>query len=202
LATNFTTTLTRWNSTLADHDAAEAALAALKDFPRSRVYDDIIALAAEAQDRLFRIPSPTIGALRRKLEAFWTDLWEETPAADAKRGIIGDLTRIELLLLGAGPEEAAVGMDLKRVASDFAAAAREYDHYVELHREGPSDRWGASTTSDIVALMDEAEAKMLSRRPRTFRPSRQSSPQCGSISDTTRSRPRPRTSPSCATCAD
>lgn len=163
MATNhFTPNLARWNSTLADHDAAEAALVALKDLAKSRVHDDIIALAAEAKDRLFRIPSPTISALRRKLETFWTDLWEETPAADAKRGIIGDLTRIELLLLGAGPEEVAVGMDLKRVASDFAAAARDYDHYVELHREGPSDKWGASTTSDIVALMDQAEAKMLS----------------------------------------
>jgi len=65
-------------------------------------------------------------------------------------------------MAGVEPEEASGGKDLKKVASDFADAARKYDHYVELRREGPSDKWGASTTSDITTLLDEAESKMLS----------------------------------------
>jgi hypothetical protein len=162
LATDhLTINLARWNSAAANHAAAEAAMAAVKDHPQSGIRDDIVALAAEAHDRLFRIPAPTFGALRRKLESFW-DIWAETYGTDFKRIILGDLTRIELLLAGVEPEEASGGMDLKKVASDFAEAARAYDHYLELRREGPSKKWGASTTSDITALMDEAESKMLS----------------------------------------
>jgi hypothetical protein len=156
-----TPNLARWNSAAANHDTAKAALAAVKDHPPSGIRDDIVALAAEAHDRLFRIPAPTLGALRRKLEWFW-DIWAETYGTNFKRIIIGDLTRIELLLAGVEPEEASGGMDLKKVASDFADAVREYDHYAELRREGPSDKWAVSTTSDITALLDEAESKMLS----------------------------------------
>ena len=159
---HLTTNLARWNSAAANHDAAEAALAAVKDNAECSVRHEIVALAAEAHDRLFRIPAPTIGALRRKLESFWGDLFEETYGNQFRRIIIGDTVRLELLLAGVDPEEASGGMDLKKVASDFAAAAREYDHYVELRREGPSKKWGASTTSDITALLDAAESKMLS----------------------------------------
>jgi hypothetical protein len=151
----------RWNSAVANRDVAEAALAAVKDLPQSRARDDIVALAAEAHHQLFRIPAPTLGALRRKLEWFW-DIWAETYGTEFKRIILGDLTRIELLLAGVAPEEASGGMDLKKVATDFADAAGEYDHYIELRREGPSDNWGANTTSDITALLDRAESKMLS----------------------------------------
>lgn len=159
---HLTTNLARWNSAAANHAAAEAALAAVKDLPQSGIRDDIVALAAEAHDRLFRIPAPTLGALRRKLESFWGDLFEDTYGNQFRRIIIGDTVRLELLLAGVDPHEASGGMDLKKVASDFAEAAREYDHYLELRREGPSKKWGASTTSDITALMDEAESKMLS----------------------------------------
>ena len=159
---HLTTNLARWNCALADHEPAEAASAAVKDHPQSRIRDDIVALAAEAHDRLFRIPAPTLGALRRKLETFWGDVCEETYGNQFRRIIIGDTVRLELLLAGVDPEEASGGMDLKKVASDFAEAVREYDHYVELRREGPSDKWGVSTTSDITASLDEAECKMLS----------------------------------------
>jgi hypothetical protein len=163
LATDpITPNLARWNSAAADHDAADAALAAVKDLPQSSIRDEIVALAAEAHDRLFRIPAPTLGALRRKLESFWGDLFEETYGNHFRRIVIGDTVRLELLLAGVAPEEASGGMDLKKVASDFDEAARQYDHYAELRREGPSDKWGESTTSDITALLDQAESKMLS----------------------------------------
>jgi hypothetical protein len=162
LATDhLTTNLARWNSAATNYDAADAALGAVKDLPQSGIRDDIVALAAEAHDRLFRIPAPTFGALRRKLEWFW-DIWAETYGTDFKRIILGDLTRIELLKAGVEPEEASGGMDLNKVASDFDEATREYDHYTELRLEGPSDKWGASTTSDITACLDQAESKMLS----------------------------------------
>jgi hypothetical protein len=163
LATDhLTINLARWNAALANHAAAEAALAAVRDHPQSGIRDDIVALAAEAHDRLFRIPAPTLGAIRRKLESFWGDLFEESYGNQFRRIIIGDTVRLEMLLAGIDPEEASGGMDLKKVASDFDEAAREYDHYTELRREGPSDKWGASTTSDVTALLDQAESKMLS----------------------------------------
>ena len=162
MATNhLTTNLARWNSAVANHEAAEAALAAVRDKPKCGVCDDIVALAAEAHARLFRVPAPTLGALRRKLESFW-DIWDESYGANFKRIILGDLTRIELLLAGVDPHEASGGMDLKKLATEFAEAAREYDRYVKLRQEGPSNKWGQSTASDITAMMDEAEAKMLS----------------------------------------
>jgi hypothetical protein len=163
LATDhLTTNLARWNSAAANHEAAQAALAAVEESRKCSVHDEIVALAAEAHDRLFRIPAPTLGALRRKLETFWGDVFEETYGNQFRRIIIGDIVRLELLRAGVDPEEASGGMDLNKVASDFAEAAREYDHCAELRREGPSDKWGASTTSDITASLDEAESKMLS----------------------------------------
>ena len=151
----------RWNNALVDYDAAEAAAAAIKDHPQSRVRDDVIALAAEAADRVYRIAAPTLGGLRRKLELVF-DLWDDTYGTDFVRTVVGDLTRLELLLVGVDPYEASGGMDLDKVATDFTEAAREYEHYVRLHRDGPSEAWGKSSSSEITALMDEAEAKLLS----------------------------------------
>jgi hypothetical protein len=158
MADNYLTmNLARWNSALGDYDAAETALGAIKDHPQSRVRDHVITLAAEATDWLFRVPAPTLGALRQKLDSYWGDLFEQKFGNLFRRIILGDLTRIELLLAGVDPEEASGGMNLKKVASEFAEAAREYDHYVKLHREGPTD----NTAREITALMDEAESKML-----------------------------------------
>lgn len=158
---HITPNLARWNAGIADFEAANTALEALTEHPESRVRDDIAALATDASARLFRIPAPTLGTLRRKLEAYWGDVFEEVYGNEFRRVLLGDLVRIELLRAGVDPEEASGGMNLKTVASNFAEAAREYDHYMDLHREGPSDNWGSSTTSDIVALLDQAEAKML-----------------------------------------
>lgn len=158
---HLTTNLARWNSAAANHDAAEVALAAVKDLPQSGIRNDIVALAAEAHDRLFRIPAPTLGALRRKLEWFW-DIWAQTYGTNFKRIILGDLTRIELLLAGVHPEDASGGMNLKKVASAFREAALEYDRYLEFRRQVPSEKWGESTTSDIAARLGQAAAKVLS----------------------------------------
>jgi hypothetical protein len=153
----------RWNNALVDYEAAAAADAAIKAHPQGRVRDDVAALAAEAADRVYRVPAPTLGSLRQKLELLWaTKLWEETYGADFKRIALGDLTRLEMLLAGVDPYDASGGMDLDKVAADFTEAARGYDHYVHLHREGPSEAWGATTSSDVTALMDEAEAHLLS----------------------------------------
>lgn len=160
---DLTTYSARWNAALADYDAAEAATAAVKAHSQGRVRDDVVALAAEAADRVYRVPAPTLGGLRRKLELLWsTELWEETYGTDFKRIAVGDLTRLELLLAGVDPYEATGGADLDKVAADFTEAAREYDHNVQLHREGPSKAWGTSSSSDITAMMDAAEAKLLS----------------------------------------
>jgi len=152
----------RWNNALVDYDAADAAAAAVKAHPQGRVRDDVIVLAADAADRVYRVPAPTLGGLRRKLELLWTDLWEDTADANVKRTVIGDLTRIELLLAEVDPYEASGGMDLDKVAADFAEAAREYDHYIQLHRENRSDALATSSSSEFAAMMDEAEAKLLS----------------------------------------
>jgi hypothetical protein len=152
----------RWNNALVDYDAAKAAAGAVDAHRPGRVRDDVLALATEAVDRVCRVPAPTLGGLRQKLEVHWADLSDDTYGADFKRIIVGDLTRLELLLAGVDPYDASGGMDLDKLAADFTEAAREYDHHVQLRRDGPSEAWGTNSSSDITALIDQMEAKLLS----------------------------------------
>jgi hypothetical protein len=147
----------RWNNALVDYDAAEAAAAAIQTHPPGRVRDDVLAVAGEAIDRVYRVPAPTLGGVRRKLELLF-DLWDETQDIHFVRIVVGDLTRLELLLAGADPYEASGGMDLDKVAADFWHAARRYDHNLHVFREGQA----TSSSSDFTALIEEAEAGLLS----------------------------------------
>lgn len=156
------TNSSRWDNVLVDCYSAKVAADAIKPHPEGRVRDEVFALADEAAERVYRVPAPTLGGLRRKLELLWTDLFDETFGADFKRIIVGDLTRLELLLAGVDPYDASGGMDLDKVAADFTEAASEYDHYVKLHGEGPSEAWGANSSKDIAAMLDGAEARLLS----------------------------------------
>lgn len=152
----------RWNTVLSNHEAARAAAAAVERHPASQAREQILALYAAAADELFSVAAPTLGGLRQKLEVYWGDLFEDVHGNDFKRNAVGDLVRLELLHAGVDAEDASGGMNLEKVASDWADAAREYDHYVQLHRDGRSEAWGKSSSSDITALLDEAEAKLLS----------------------------------------
>lgn len=159
---DLTMNFARWKAVLADCDAAEAAAAAIKDHPQCSVRD-VVAIAAETVDQVYLVPASTLGGLRRKLELLWaTELWDETYGTDFRHTMIGDLVRLEMLLAGVDPEEASGGMDLDKVGTDFSDAASEYDHCVHLHHGGPSEAYGASSSSDLAAIVDEAETKLLS----------------------------------------
>jgi hypothetical protein len=161
--THLTGNDSRWNAALADCDAAEAAAAAVKNHSTGRVRKDVVALAAEAADRLYRVPAPTLGGLRRKLLVLWaTKFWEETCGVDPKRILVGDLTRLEMLHAGVDPYEASGGMDLEKIASDFTEAAWEYDRCIQLHRAGHSEARSTNSAGDIAACLDKARAKLLS----------------------------------------
>jgi len=126
----------RWNSALAEYKAGLAAAAALRDHFETRIRDDILNLAADASQRLFRAPAPTLAAIREKVEAAYGEsIWDETGWGSQRRRIVGDLWRIEMLLAGVDPAEAAGGMDLNKVAADWSEAANDYDSKPGLSRE-------------------------------------------------------------------
>lgn len=132
---NLTPKSPRWNSALAEHEAGLAASAAVRNYSETRIRDAVFNLAVEATQRLFRVPAPTLGAVRQKLEAlFGESIWDETEWGAHRRRMIGDLWRIELLLAGCDPEEAG-GMDLNKVASDWSEAADDYDSKPKLSQK-------------------------------------------------------------------
>src|SRR5207253_73429 len=103
-----------------NHEAGQSAASALQDHPMGRVRYDVLGLADDAWRDLFRTPSPTLGAIRTKLEALWGDsVYEETDLGGARAMAIGDLVRIELLLAGVDPAEASGGMDFEKLEADW-----------------------------------------------------------------------------------
>ena len=126
----------RWNSALAEYKAGLAAVAALCNHSETRIRDDVINLAVDASQRLFRAPAPTLAAVREKVEAAYGEsIWDETGWASQRRRIVGDLWRIELLLADVDPAEAAGGMDLNKVTLDWSEAADDYDSKAALSNE-------------------------------------------------------------------
>lgn len=122
---HLTTIFDQWNVALANHKAGQAAALALQQHPMGYVRYEVLGLAGDASRDLFRAPSPTLGAIRTKLEALWGDrLHEETDFGRARRIAIGDLARIDLLLAGVDSNEASGGMDLERLRSDWADAVQ------------------------------------------------------------------------------
>jgi hypothetical protein len=123
--THLTTISDQWNVAVTNHEAAQSAASALQDHPAGRVRHEVLCLANDACRDLFRTASPTLGAIRTKLEALWGgSLYEETAFATVRRMVIGDLVRIELLLLGVDPSEASGGMDLAKLESDWINAVQ------------------------------------------------------------------------------
>jgi hypothetical protein len=57
--------------------------------------------------------------------------------------------------------EASGRMDRQTLESHWAGAYADYERYRQLCEQGPSERWGNSSSPDIIALKDEAGAKML-----------------------------------------
>jgi hypothetical protein len=164
MTTIYRNTTSRWNSALIEHAAAEVAAAAVVDLPESATRDQIIGMLYETADALFALAAPTLGDVVRKLTTYWGEkvFDDNTYGADFKRIIIGDIRRIGMQLAGVEEPDASGGMDLKRMATEWAKAIAEFDHWSTLLAEGPSEKWGASQSGDIVAMMDEAEAIALS----------------------------------------
>jgi hypothetical protein len=164
LTTIYRNTSSRWDSALIEYAAAEAAAAAVADHPESATRDQVIGMLYENADALFTLAAPTLGDVAQKLTTYWGEkvFDDDTYGADFKRIIIGDIRRIERQLAGVAEPDASGGMDLERIASEWAKAIAEFDHWSTLLAEGPSEKWGASQSGDIVAMMDEAEAIALS----------------------------------------
>lgn len=149
----------RWNAALANHEAAHAAALAMQELQDCRVRNEIFELAAGAAERLFRVPSPTIGALRVKLETlFGESIWDEDEGGNIRRTVIGDLRRLELLLAGAEPHEASGGMDLSKLAADWAEAASKYSKSAS-----PAEKSALATSLLQLSAPDLAavEAKLM-----------------------------------------
>lgn len=159
-----TTTKSRFDAAVMNYEAANAAAASVEPFTACHVRDSILTIVENATDTLFNTPALSLGAVAVKLEKLYGEqLFDETDYyADYRRTLIGDLRRIERILLGFEEPEASGGMDLVRIDHDWTEARREHSHWEQLLEEGQSDASGQSKRSDIVALMDEAEANLLS----------------------------------------
>jgi len=159
-----TQNFSRWNAALNNQRASAAAVAAVQDLPDGPVRDRVFALLDQTTDTLINTPAPSLGAIATKLEClFGEELFDEQdPRSKACRLLIGDLRLAERVSLGFEEPDLSGGMDLARLAVDWAENLREYVRWSTLLHEGPSDAWGQSTRADIVALMDEAEASLLS----------------------------------------
>lgn len=152
----------RWNTVLSNLETLDAAVIAEDEQRPGSVRGQTLSLYVAAAKQFFGVAAPTLGGLRHKLEVYWGDVFEDVHGNNFKRIAMGDLVRLELLHVGVDADEASGGMNLEKVASDWAAAAREYDHYVQLRSDARSDAGGTSSSIDVAALMGEAEAKLLS----------------------------------------
>lgn len=152
----------RWNTVQSNLEALDAAAAAVEGQRPSPARERILSLYVATANKLFSTVAPTLGDLRHKLEVYWGNLFEDIPGNDLKLIAMGDLYRLNLLHAGVEAVHASGGMNLEKVASDWADAAREYDHYVQLSRDAPSEASVASSSNNIAALIDQAEATLLS----------------------------------------
>jgi hypothetical protein len=160
-----TTGINDWNMAFGNRAVAEMAWSAVAgetDCPaRQRT-----ALTLEDAARLLVLtPAPTTRALIEKLTMLWAESIDEPDTVGSwKRKVIGDLRRIELTAAGIKEEEAAGRATRTATAGNqqWVAALREHKQYEDMLMEGPSERWGSSSAADLVAIMDEAEAELLS----------------------------------------
>jgi hypothetical protein len=158
------TTKSRFDAALVNYQTARAAAASVEQSTACHARDRIFALLDHTTDTLINTPAPSLGAIATKLECLFGEaLFDEyDPRSEAWRFLIGDLRLAERMLLEFEEPDLSGGMDLTQLAADWAENLREYVRWSTLLQEGPSDAWGHSKRADIVALMDEAEAKLLS----------------------------------------
>jgi hypothetical protein len=120
-------------------------------------------MLSDAADEVLSVAASTLSDVRRKLEIYWgDDIFEDAYGNQWKRTILGDLMRLHMLEGGVDWKEASGGLDRVKMASDWAAAASDYDRHLENDREVASANGGASTPSDSLSSMDEVEGRMLS----------------------------------------
>lgn len=158
------TTQSRFDSALENYRAARAAAASVDQFSACHVRDRVFVLLDQTTETLIDIPAPSIGAIATKLECFFGEALfnEHDPRSHAWRVLIGDLRLAERMSLGFEEPNLSGGMDLTRLAAEWAENLRQYFRWSTLLQQGSSEACGESKRVDIVALMDEAEAKLLS----------------------------------------
>jgi hypothetical protein len=162
LTTKYLITSRRDNA-LTAYESAAAAAAAVEDHPSTHVREVIFRMLADAADEVLSVAATTLGDVRRKLEVYWgDDLFEDGYGNDWKRIILGDLMRLHMLEGGVDWDEASGGTDRVKLASDWAAAASDYDRHLENNREATPAKDGENASSDSFSSMEEVEGRMLS----------------------------------------
>ena len=159
-----TTNLSRWDAAFVDYKIAKAASDAVAEKPASRVRDHVNDMLDAARQAIFALAAARLGSVAEKLMVYWGDqlFQDDWYGVGWRRMCVGDLRRIEMQIAGIEEPDASGGMDMEKVARDWTDAFHQLDHWDQLLAEGPSDRWGESTQSDILALKDEAEGALLS----------------------------------------
>jgi hypothetical protein len=144
--------------------AAKQAVDAIEHLADCDATDRIHDLFDDVVQRVNLTAAPDLRAIAEKLEVHWGEelFAEDDYIASYKQRIIGDIRRNHLLAAGIDNEDASGGMDLACMTAEWADALQEYNQHAQFLEAGPSDRWLYSKKSDLVALKDEAKAKLLS----------------------------------------
>jgi hypothetical protein len=155
----------RWNHVHYNRTVAEKSWLAVADEADCPARQRTALTLEDAANILLTTPAPTIRALTEKLSMLWGKSLDEPDVVGSwKRKIVGDLQRTELTTAGIKEEDASGRTTGAAGAANqqWAEALREHKQYEDMLMEGPSDRWGNNSAADIVAILDEAEAELLS----------------------------------------
>ena len=118
----------------------------------------------DAKNILYSAPAPDLSAVAKKLRIWWGEsLFEESYASSVNCKVIGDLTRIELQLLGVEEAEASgrTPEEAAEQADAWQAAHREYHDHARLLTEGRSPSRDQREADAIVDVMFQATDALL-----------------------------------------
>ena len=155
--TDINTEETRWTSAEYNLSVARLAWAAVKGDMDCSARQQVALALDDAKNILYSVPAPDISGVRQKLTVWWGEsLFDEDDyECHLNRILIGDLTRIQLQLLGVEEAEAS-GRTLEEAAEHAEQWRSTVAEYLDLENmliEGPSPRWEGRSGIDLVDKM-------------------------------------------------
>ena len=154
----------RWTSAEYNLSVARLAWSAVKGDMDCSARQQVALALDDAKNILYSVPAPDISGVRQKLAVWWGEsLFEDSYASSVNCKVIGDLTRIELQLLGVEEAEASgrTPEEAAEQADAWQAAHREYHDHARLLTEGRSPSRDQREADAIVDVMFQATDALL-----------------------------------------